>query len=152
MMYHALRGLGDCSFDDPSGCTVDGSGGDVTTTYTPPIVTNLPSAEPTPGNVYNIYGSPTGSNAPSGNASSGFNWGIFAPLINAAGAIGSGYAASQLKPGQSMQTAGTTIVGAGQSLPGSTVSGGLNLSGLTTPLLIGGGLLVLVMMMKGRGK
>jgi len=144
MTFHAIKtkpnGLGLCvgGYDEYDNACTD---------FTP--ITDSPTNT---ANAINYLYTPTPTGAPtSGNASSGFNWGLLAPLFGAAGAIGSGYAASELKPGQSMQTAGTTIVGAGQSLPGSTISGGLNLSGLMLPLLIGGGgLLVLAMVMKGK--
>lgn len=149
MMYHALRGLGDC-ISDPSSCgPVDVTDMGTTDINTTNSVDNQLAIQ----NALNPGGAFSGSSAgggvsPTGSASSGFNWGIFAPLINAAGAIGSGFAASQLQPGQSLQTSGTTIVGAGQSLPGSVV-GGVNLGSLTLPLMIGGGLLLLVVVMSG---
>lgn len=145
MMYHNLTGLGDCTggYDEFGMACTD---------FTP--ITSNPAA--TAGaidylyNPYPVTSSTTGQPT-SGSPSAGFNWGIFAPLINAAGAIGGGFAAGQLKPGQSLQTAGTTITGAGLALPGS-VAGGLNLSSLTMPLLIGGGLLIVVMVMSGGRK
>lgn len=158
MMYHALRGLGATVCDDTGAvCWDDG--------ISPPPLTNnagnasiqqglttMPGADYTDSvtgqRINGATGQPYSGQPTSGSPSAGFNWGIFAPLINAAGAIGGGFAAGQLKPGQSLQTAGTTITGAGLALPGS-VAGGLNLSSLTMPLLIGGGLLIVVMMMSG---
>lgn len=155
MMYHALRGvrgLGDCAADD-SGC--------VDTSSNPFAGSTASGGMPTPGADYTdtvtgqlingATGQPYQTSTPSGSPSSGFNWGIFAPLINAAGAIGSGFAASQLQPGQSLQTSGTTIVGAGQALPGMTIAG-VNLTSMMPMLLLAGGGLILVMVMSGGGR
>lgn len=135
------RGMASCS---PAGLD---EYGELCTDFSP--ITNDPANTATALNyLYNtppaqpVFGTP----APSG----GVDWGkLFAPLANAAGAIGSGYAASQLKPGQSLSTPGTIITGAGTTLPGSGLLGASS-SSMLPILLLGGGALLLVMMMGKR--
>lgn len=91
-----------------------------------------------------------GAAAPIGTTpTTGINWNqLFAPLTSAAGAIGAGFAASELKPGQSLAANGTVVTGAGTTLPGSSILG--SSSSLMPILLLGGGALLLVMMMGRR--
>lgn len=125
------KGIGDCvgGYDEY---------GDACTDFTP--ITSNPAN--TAAALQYLYTPPVSQPAPS----AGINWTqLFAPLTQAAGAIGSGYAASMLKPGQSLATQGTVVTGAGTTLPGSSMLGASTSSIMPILLLAGAGILLFSM-------
>ena len=92
-------------------------------------------------------GGSAGSN-PSGNASTGFNWGgLFTTALNDATKVASQFFAGQ---NQQAQTQAQLQAQQNQLKYGTTVSASVGSSNLTPLLLIGGGALALVLVMKGR--
>ena len=150
MMYHSLRGIGDC-IDDPTGpgcvtldtggATVDatGSGGMPGTSV---VSTNVPDS------FFGTFGNSTAGSTVSGNASSGFNWGnLFTPLVDAAAQVGTVYAAEQtLKPGQTLTTGPNGQLMVTSATAPSALS--TSLASNMPLILLGGGALLLVMAMK----
>jgi hypothetical protein len=178
MMYHALRGvgrLGDTCLD------VDQFGDCTSWAVTPPVLNpvsgtpviptglaplstvNLPGSaflNPTTGN-YTDYSNPltpvggTPSTAPTGSAATGFNWGtFFSGLIPSLAADATKIGQQAIAtPGTVLLPNGTVAVGtaAGQAvsfIPGISQA---QLTSMMPYVLIGGGLLVAVMMLK-KGK
>jgi hypothetical protein len=148
MRFDSLRGMGDD--------TVVNADGSVSTVLPTLTTVNLPGSafiDPTTGNYVDysnpltpVGGTPSIYSNPTGNASTGFNWGSFLTNI----------AADATKLGQqAIATPGTLIGPSGQVAVGGVNPGAIGissatLSGLMPVLLIGGGLLLVLMMAKGR--
>jgi hypothetical protein len=149
MTFHSLRGIGigDCvgGVDEYGDLCFDPSAALNTPT--------TPVGSPAAGNTtYNIYGStPTNSQAPTNSPSTGVNWGtLLAPL---AGTFATRYAVPQLNAGQTIQTApGQFVTQQAAGLPAVNPTGAnantASLGGLSLPVILGIGAIVVVVMTK----
>lgn len=146
MMYHALRGIGDDGSGEAGdeGSNIPGS----PTTYESPTNST--------GTIPNYFGFPTtptqtSPSVPTGNASTGFNWGgffagIFPTIAADATKIGQQAIAT---PGTVITPQGTIAVGTAQGQPSiGSVGVTSSLSSMMPLLLLAGGAVVLVMIVK----
>lgn len=165
MMFHGLGRMGDDSTmtgsgesDVPEGGSIPGSPTAYETpTYVPPAPTSV--YDPVTGDTIDtrtgaiISGPVLGSsgsagNVPSGNPSTGFNWGsLFGSIVTSASKLTQQAIAT---PGTTILPNGTVIAGTPQGT--SALVGTSSLSSLAPLLLLGGGAVVLVTLLKGKGK
>ena len=149
MTFHNLSGLGDGEFDsldmtaNPPG-TIAGSidttdGSMVTVTSTPINFTDLFNASATTVS--------SGTPGVSGNPSTGFSWGnLFGSLIGAGAQIG----ISTLNSSNQAKTAAAQAQLLQGQAAATNAKSGATLASLTPFLLLGGGLLLVMSMRKGK--
>lgn len=142
MMFHGMKGLGD-----------DGDGSDISLTPGTPVDQPISSVSVTtsPYDTTAVNNAVNNSNAinsggvsiPSGNASTGFNWGgLLSSLIGTGGAVASNVLTSGNTTAQVQAQSAAQIAAAQASAASSST--------FMTLGLIGGGVVLLMLLMKGK--
>lgn len=152
MTFHALHGLGDDSTDPFAGLIIDGTGGGggsinttdgstVTVTSTPINFTDLFSP------LTSATAVSSGTPGVSGNGATGFSWGnLFGSLIGA----GTQVATSTVAASNQAKTATANAALLQGQAAAVNAQSGATLASLTPFLLLGGGLLLIMSMRKGK--
>lgn len=151
MTFHALRGLGDCITDDQGNdyCTTTVVGGNIVDTsgLTQSQAAAYQAALNSGATNAALPVAAVNLNAPTGNASTGFNWGsLFGGLITAGANVGTSIVNAN---NVSKQAQANAALLQGQAAATNAASGA-TLASLTPFLLLGGGLLLIMSMRKGK--
>jgi hypothetical protein len=138
MTFHSLSGLGTCDggYDEYGAACVD---------FTP--VTSDPVATAAAINYLNNPSVPANTFVPTGSAAAGFNWGSF---LNSVVGAGAQVGISTLNSSNQAKTAAANAQLLQGQAAATNAASGLTLASMLPFVLMGGGLLLIMSMRKGR--